>query len=276
MPNAAIRRQVLRPHRGGGGSAFTSLEEYFASSEPGAFWDFTDDTMVFTDLAETTNMDGQADGTVARSVQASAGQSISLQRTGTSTITRQTDGSGTRFLEWDGTTSNALFTNTGTLDMTGSDEVTIMVGCYSDTVSATPRTIVQHGAFSTNKFWMFFPTSLNAMSAAVRGSSGTGSLTTSVSASTLYLFTATGKISSDLSTLYQDGASVDTVSEEMGSGNFLNQTLYVGLDGAASFSRFDGGIYFVFIRGALTSGVDLVRLHELGAAKLGGAYGGLS
>jgi hypothetical protein len=97
-------------------------------------------------------------------------------------------------------------------------------------------------------------------------SKGTGTSDVAINSATyaapvLSALTALGKISTDVSILRINAAQVGSSSSDQGSGNYANDTLNVGRR-YNSYNAFNGRIYSLIVRGALTSGTTLTSTER--------------
>jgi len=174
------------------------------------------------------------------------------------------------WLQFDGT--NDALASAATLNLSGTDEVTVAAGVrkLSD---ASARNAVSHGTSATaGAFWITAPDAASASYGfASRGSAtATAAYTNAgVAAPNTSVVVGLGDISADSALLRIDGVQQATSATDQGTGNRANATLVMGADGAGTGAFHNGNIYFILIRGALTSGADLTALEGFAAAKTG-------
>jgi len=82
------------------------------------------------------------------------------------------------------------------------------------------------------------------------------------------VLTGLGDISGDIATLRINGAQNATNAADQGTGNYANAGLFVGRRNNSS-NPFNGDIFQLLIRGALTSGADLTSAEQYVAARTG-------
>jgi hypothetical protein len=174
------------------------------------------------------------------------------------------------WLQFDGT--NDAFASAATLDLSGTDKVTVAAGVRKLSDAATGFVLeTSVDSFSNNgAIFLSAPDSLGDGSylAWSRGTTSRFAKTVGFTAPTTNLLTLLGNISGDTITLRVDGDQEAQDTSDQGTGNFGNYTLFVGSRNQ-SILFFNGNIYFLLIRGALTSGADLTALEGFAAAKTG-------
>jgi hypothetical protein len=174
------------------------------------------------------------------------------------------------WLQFDGT--NDAFVSAATLDLTGTDEVTVTAGVRKLTDDGDRR-LLEFGIHTVDSgsFKLLAPTSASANYEfqAQGTSSQTASYTNAaVAAPHTGIVTGIAEISPAQTTLRVNGSQVATNTGSLGTGNFSSRGLSVGR--AWNDAQFhNGNIYFILIRGALTSGADLTALEGFAAAKTG-------
>jgi len=176
------------------------------------------------------------------------------------------------WLQFDGT--NDAFASAATLDLSGTDEVTVTAGVYKASDAAEGSLVVFGDPFVlTQSFGVYSPRDAEArLGAAAIGTAYLNAQTNNAAfnAPITGIITAQFDISGDSIQGRWDGASAFSASGDLGTGNFSTQTLAVGRRSSISETLvFNGNIYFLLIRGALTSGADLTALEGFAAAKTG-------
>jgi hypothetical protein len=178
------------------------------------------------------------------------------------------------WLQFDGT--NDGLSSAATLDLSGTGVVTLCGGAKSG--PASDRTIVENGfnsmsaafgvavAVSPTASYEFFAASRGNVAAVLSVGAGAGN--PPVNAQNNNVFFSIQDIPGDLSTLRVNGVDYTSSTADKGTGNHGNRTIHVGYRQASS-NFFNGNIYFLLIRGALTSGADLTALEGFAAAKTG-------
>jgi hypothetical protein len=177
---------------------------------------------------------------------------------------------GLHWLQFDGT--NDALASAATLNLTGTDEVTVCAGVRKNLNGAVMVVAETSASSSSNGGSFLLLGNLSSGSNYTFGSNGTTGRQDAISGATSEPSTAVlsgvGKISTDVSVLRQDGVQAASAAGDQGTGNYGNHTLFVG-GRAGTALYFNGNIYFLLIRGVLTSGADLTALEGFAAAKTG-------
>jgi hypothetical protein len=252
-------------NRGAGGGF--SPNALFASGEAGDWFDPSDLSRMWQDTAGTTPV--TADGQTVARIDGQRGV-VSLQQSDAAKRPAYKTSAGLHWLQFDGT--NDAFASAATLDLSGTDEVTVCAGVRKLSDAATGFVLeTSVDSFSNNgAIFLSAPDSLGDGSylAWSRGTTSRFAKTVGFTAPTTNLLTLLGNISGDTITLRVDGDQEAQDTSDQGTGNFGNYTLFVGSRNQ-SILFFNGNIYFLLIRGALTSGADLTALEGFAAAKTG-------
>jgi hypothetical protein len=166
------------------------------------------------------------------------------------------------------------FMVTPTVDFTGTDEMSVFAGVRKLSDAATTR-LVELSANSDSNNGSFFigapsDTATNAYAVRSRGTlSGNASTPlANYPAPISNVVTLLGEISSDLCNMRIDG-ELFSGGGDQGTGNFGNYPLYIGSRAGTSL-RFNGHIYSLITRGALTSGSLLSNTEYYVASKTAG------
>jgi hypothetical protein len=177
-------------------------------------------------------------------------------------------------LHWlQGNGSSMCLASAATLNLTGTDKITVCAGVRKTSDAASGIAVeasVDH-ALTIGSFVMAAPSVAGANSyrfvstGAVPSAAGTGVFAAAPNTSVL---TGLGNISGDSSILRRNGAVVETNLTDQGNTNYGNHTIYaMARNNTTSF--LNGNIYFLLIRGAITSGAQLSSLEQFAARKTG-------
>ncbi len=241
-------------------------DSLFAAGEAGDWIDPSDLSRMFTDTAGTTRV--TADGQSVARIDGKRGI-ISLRNATNPPIYKTS--AGLHWLQFDG--SNDSLTSAAALNLTTTDEATVCAALRkaSDAASGIVADISADLGSVTGAFALVAPSATGANSyrftskGTLGSDAGTGIFAAAPDTAVL---TGLGDISGDASMLRRNGALVQTATTDQGTGNFGSHTLYVGARGGASLF-FNGNLYFLLIRGALTSGPQLTSLEQFAARKSG-------
>jgi hypothetical protein len=161
----------------------------------------------------------------------------------------------------------------GTVDFTGTDAMTIVSGIQK-TTNTSARDICSLGAtpyVSDGTFTLSAPGS--AAPSLLYASRGTAGSSNNVDNATYTapwtgVFTGQSDISADQLIGRANGVQVFTAATDQGTGNYINDVLYIG--GRAGTSAFYlGGLFQLIVRGANTTAPDLTSGETFVAAKTG-------
>lgn len=232
----------------------------FAAGEAG-FWGEVTTADLWQDTARTTPVTAAGQAVASWRLRTASGVIYAEQATAGNRPLYQLDGSR-GFLEFDGATSNRWL-QTPAVNFSASDEVTVVAG-FRKLSDAARATVVELTNAATGRFTIEAP-SAAATANLIFLSSGT---TPAASASSnVYpapfsaVLTGLGKISTDTSILRVNGAQINSVATDQGTGNFSNAIVYIGRRGGAS-QPFSGRLYGLIARGALTSGAQLTAVER--------------
>jgi len=258
-------------NRGAGGGF--SPNALFASGEAGDWFDPSDLSRMWQDTAGTTPV--TADGQTVARIDGQRGV-VSLRQSDAAKRPVYKTSGGLHWLQFDGT--NDAFASAATLNLSGTDKVTVTTGTFKNSDAA--QIIAELSIAVAGNTGSFYhvqgndPGPTNRYSAMARGSAAAApsisAIVTSASfaAPDTVVLTATHDISGDLSTIRRNGVAGTDGTADKGTGNFGNHTLFVCARNQTSL-YLNGNIYFILIRGALTSGADLTALEGFAAAKTG-------
>lgn len=242
-----------------------SPSRLFVGGEAGDWFDPADLSRMWQDTAGTVAV--TADGQPVQRIDGQRGILSLVEATNPPTY--KTSG-GLHWLQFDGT--GDTLASSATFDMTGTDAVTV-TAAISKTTDASIRSVVELSAsVATNNgaFNLSAPanTGVANYGGVIKGTGTAAPAATTYTAPNTSVVTVRGDISADSAILRVNGADVASTATDLGTGNFGNYTLYVG--SRAGTSRFhSGNIYFLLIRGALTSGAQLSSLEQFAARKSG-------
>lgn len=161
----------------------------------------------------------------------------------------------------------------GTVDFSGTDAMTIVSGIRK-TIDTAARDICGLGATpyaSDGTFLLGAP----AFSAPSLGysSRGTASSSNNINNTTYKapwtgVFTGQSDISADQLLGRANGVQVFTAASDQGTGNYINDVLYIGARAGTS-NFYSGGLYQLIVRGANTTAPDLTSGETFTATKTG-------
>jgi len=237
----------------------------FASGEVGDWFDPSDLSRLFQDGAGTTPV--TADGQEVGRMIGQKGNVILTAAIGKKPLYK-TSG-GLHWLQFDGTDDG--FASSTTLNMTGTDEVTFCLGIrkLSDAAVTVPLELGPDAGGATGAFYLAsprFPSEYYQMLSRGTGTS-VSSFTASGAAPDTAVVTGLAKISGDTTTIRRNGVAA-TDATDQGTGNYSDATLYVGNRAGTTFFL-NGNIYFLLVRGSMTSGGQLSDLESFAARKCG-------
>lgn len=261
-----LTRRVTEPGFG------WSPRALFANGEQGAWYDPSDLSTLYQDSAGTTPVTalGQPVGLM---LDKSGRGNHASQPTATARPTLQADASGRKYLQFDGVDD---FLVTAAIDFTGTDKMSVVAGCKADSategcyvglgtdhtsagfylglstasfqVSATPLTAREYRYFSPP------PSSASHVTSAVINRSGAD---------------ANLRIPVRRVDAVDDSGTPTTVGTGT-SGVFGANPLHIGRRwGAASPIPFNGRIYSLLVRGALSTAAQIAAAERYAAVKTG-------
>ena len=159
---------------------------------------------------------------------------------------------------------------TPSIDFTAKDEISVFGGVRKFGTAVALLTELSTNAIGNNgTFYVTSP--LNGNKYTFR-STGTNSIEigqpTGVSPPITNILSAFSKITTPITTLRVDGSEVVTSAASIGTGNFGNYPLYIGARAGTSLF-FNGHLYGLIVRGALTNSATIAKVEALVAAKTG-------
>lgn len=249
-----------------GQRAFTP-KSLFAISDVGGWYDPSDLTTLWQDTAGTTPVTADGDA-VARIDDKSGRGNHLVQATGLSQPLYKTSG-GLHWLQFDG--SNDGMATSSTVDFTGTDEVSLCIGIRKSSDAAGAGTVVELSAdigANAGTFLLRAPRTATSdfgwfSKGTLLGDNAIPGYAAPISA----VVTAFGKISTDNIGARVNGV-LDTDTDDQGTGNYGNYTLYVGRRGGTTLP-FNGNIYSLVIRNRLFNSAEIASIERYAAAKTG-------
>lgn len=186
----------------------------------------------------------------------------------------QQDGNGKYYLAFNGTNS---WMSTGSIDFTATDKMTVVAGVrkLSDAAESIVFELSANTFLNSGAFNLMAPGGLSvARDSAYVLSAGGSSATANGPAAALYAAPTTGvitellSISLDTAILRVNGAQASSSVTDQGTGNFGNYPLYIGARAGSSLF-FNGNIYELIVRGALSSDSQIVASEKFVNTKTG-------
>jgi len=148
----------------------------------------------------------------------------------------------------------------GTVDMTSTDEVTVLAGVTKLSDAARGQ-IVEFGGGTDNGAFNVFNFTDGRLYFENRGTIVRSAASSVLTGPIKALLTGIGKISTDTALLRINGAQVATNSADQGTGNYGDYKFYMGSRGGASLP-FNGRIYGITVIGKLLTESELVVLEQ--------------
>ncbi len=237
----------------------------FAGGEQGFWLDPSDFTTMFQDAAGTTPVTAPGQS-VGRILDKSGNDNTFTQGTDVNRPVLQQDGSGNYYLAFDGSISGIA--SAASVDFSAVDQVTACVGVrkLSDAARGMLLELANNlsGSFQINA-----PRNAAAdYSFISRGNMVSDAVATPYASPITNVLTGLGDISADTCIIRMNGAQITSSASDQGSGNYMNATVYVGRRGGSTLP-FNGRLYQMLVRGALTSGDDLTDLETYVNGKTG-------
>jgi hypothetical protein len=223
----------------------------FASGEQGAWYDPSDITTLFQDVAGTSPVTAVGQS-VARVNDKSGRGNHATQATTASQPIYQIDASGRPYLNFDGVDDSLA---TASINFTSTSAVTAFVGLQKSSDAAI-GVLFEFGPISSTTngtFGFFAPITINTGNYRwrVRGTAVSDVDVAGFTAPDLAVLTASANLPGDSSFLRRNGTQVAASAQDMGTGAFSTQILYVGRRTNATLP-FNGRIYGLIICGAAT------------------------
>ena len=163
---------------------------------------------------------------------------------------------------------------TGNINFSATDKMSVFAGVRKLSDAALGVVTELSAATSTNNgtFCIFAPGSILSdrygwRSKGTIAAEPTATSSVYVAPSTV-IYTGLGNITGDSAILRLNSTQISVVTTDQGSGNFGNYPLYVGRRGGTELP-FNGRMYSLIVRGALTSSPQLEQTEQWVAAKTG-------
>ena len=161
------------------------------------------------------------------------------------------------------------FMQTGSIDFTGTDKVSVFSGVTK--LDNTARNLAELSVDTAANNGTFALTSGSSYTSKSRGAAAANANQTAsvaVSGVDTSVITSTHDIAGDVTAIRRNGAAGTSATGDKGTGNFGNYPLYL-LSRAGASSFFNGHFYSLIIRGALTTGDDLIKAEAYVNSKTG-------
>lgn len=249
---------------GGGPPAFTPADLFLASE--GGFWGQARTSDLWQDTARTTAVTAAGQPVASWRLYTASGVRYAEQATAGRRPTYQVDANGRGYLSFDGADDCLVVS---ALNMTASDELSLVVvhrrldaGTGANVMlEFSPVADSNDGGFYVRSPWsspyvMFF-----------RGTVGSSLGISDSTAPVSRVLTVLAKISTDALSARLDGVAAGSSAGDMGTGNWGNWNLSIGRRNDTDLP-WDGWMYGLVMRGALTSGTPLTDVEAWGTALL--------
>jgi len=166
------------------------------------------------------------------------------------------------------------FMVTPSIDFTGTDEMSVFAGVrkLSDAEIAAVFELSATTGTNNGTFAIFAPYVAAEPGYAFRSrgtAQGNAEIASGYSAPVTTVLSGLGDVSGDQSVLRANGIQVATSDTDQGTGNYGNYPLYIGSRAGTSF-RFNGHLYSLLVRGALTEADLLANTETYVASKTAG------
>jgi len=248
-------------NRGAGGGF--SPNALFASGEAGDWFDPSDLSRMWQDTAGTTPV--TADGQTVARIDGQRGV-VSLRQSDAAKRPAYKTSAGLHWLQFDGT--NDTFLSAAALNLSGTDKLTLCAGVRKSVAVSNGQVV---GVTYTGAgYWhIFAPNAVGTYRTAFGVGAGGIEIATPADYAEPITNVVVGISDAAAPTLVTrvDATEVVNSTSSQGTGNFGNSVFEVGSRDESLF--FSGNLYFLLIRGALTSGADLTALEGFAAAKSG-------
>jgi hypothetical protein len=162
---------------------------------------------------------------------------------------------------------------TATIDFTGTDQMSVFVGASLLTEDTTAA-IVEFSTSSTytnGAFGLFSPTSnvVDGYNFQSRGTANSqNSLANSAERPETAVFSGLAGISNDRNVFRKNGAVLQSVTNDQGTGNYGEHTLFIGARDQTELNL-EGNIYGLIIPGKLATPAEIASTEAYMAAKTG-------
>lgn len=245
--------------------SFSPLALFFAG-EQGAWYDPSDLTTLFQDSAGTTPVTAHGQP-VGLMLDKSGNGHHASQVTAASRPLYQSVG-GLHYLLFDGVDD---WLSTASIDFTATDKMSVFAGVrkLSDAVGGALIAELSINGATSNGAWFVYANAGGGTQWRA-GSAGTSATTAShtEAAPVSTVTTILANIASPLLVLRTGGSERSRSVGTQGTGNFGNYPLYIGRRGGTTLP-FNGHLYGLIIRGALTDDPTTIKVEQLLATKTG-------
>lgn len=225
----------------------------FAAGEQGVWYDPSDFSTMFQDVAGTTPVTATGQSVLLIRDKSGRGNNAT-QAVGTSAPTLGQDANGKYYLLFDGSDDSLA---TGSIDFSGTDKMTVFAGIRKVT-DAAGGTVVELSASADSNSGTFFIRAPQIISGNNYIFRSRGTITANAITPGNYtppitnVLTGIGNISGDVSSLRVNGVEAAATLTDQGTGNYGNYPLYFGRRGGANLP-FSGFLYSMIVRGAASS-----------------------
>lgn len=254
--------------RSSGRKLFTPLS-LFAAGEVGAWFDSSDLRTLFQDAAGTVPVTA-VEQPVGRMLDKSGRGNHATQSTAINRPILRQDASGNYYLYFDGVNASM---KTGSIDMTGSNKVSVFAGINCLNIeSTTIGVVVNHNSTGLSSFSLQAPSAVsNSVYFMVYGTNGgSESADTGLISPVRAVLTGTSDLSAPSLALRRDGVTRQTTTAFPGGGSFSNQPLMIGIQGGGiPKRRFKGHLYGLVVRGATSTADQITNAERWLAQKTG-------
>ena len=254
--------------RGATDAAPSVLALLFGAGEQGVLYDPSNISTLFQDSAGTTPVTA-AGQPVGRMLDLSGNGNHALQANASARPIYQTDGT----LHWLAFNGISHSISTPTINFSATNELSILTALQPLSTGGVDMVLEMSPTADTNTGAIALLAPANSIPIRIysKGNSGSGVnlLGGMYAAPNTHQVTSLSKISPPILTLRADGgANVISSTSTQGSGNYGNWPLYIGSRNNSSLF-FQGNIYGLVVRNALTSGALLTGAETAMAAKAG-------
>lgn len=226
--------------------------DLFAGGYQGVFFDINDRATLWADTGATTP--AVLNGGIARVNDKSGNGNNLLQGTGGSQpLLKQTSGRGRAL--FDGV---ADFLATSAVDLSASDEVTVMLSLAKSSDVATQ--VVAENTTAAGSFRLYVPAGGTGYTHGMTGTLSSDSTATGFPAIDVSVVTGLGKISTDTNIIRVDGVQRASTATDQGAGNMGNYAIYLGMREGSAFP-FTGSVYSFFVINRLLTADELTLLE---------------
>jgi hypothetical protein len=248
------------------------ITSLFSAGEQGAFYIprpiVNGVQSLFQDAAGTVPVTASGDP-VGKMLDQSGNGNHATQSVSGSRPVYRTDGT-LHWLEFDGVDG---FMETGAIDFTSTDKMTLVAGLKkeSDNSTAVAFELSEVSDFTNGSFVLFAPSSNGSNSyriisrGTVYSAPSPGVFATAPDTAVISLI---ADIAAPILTLRRNSSVIQTSTATQGSGNYGNHPVYIGMRAGTSLP-FTGNLHSLTIRGAQTTTSDLTRLDQYTATLAG-------